>query len=284
MTLSERWGRLFVSVNYAIRASTTPQVKKPGVRAGVDTGLRTLATVSDTENNVIEFPNPAPLRDTLTERRRINRQMYRRIPGSRGHKAAKAKIALLDRISVHLRQEAWRQLTHWLAATYEEVVVEDLDLAAMKRSMGRRAFRRSVSDAAIGMCRPQLAHQMGKYGNAPTVADRWFPSSQIHYGCGCRLIAPTKLAKYLVCAVTGELADRDHNAAKNLRDWPELNANSGPVKSSAPVDTQTARDGGTDPGSAYEDTHGRRSDCKTPVKTGARRGEARIKTPQGDAT
>ena len=37
-----------------------------------------------------------------------------------------------------------------------------------------------------------------------------------------------------------------------------------------------------DPGSAYENTHGRRSDCKTPVKTGARRGEARIKAPQGE--
>jgi putative transposase len=37
-----------------------------------------------------------------------------------------------------------------LARNYEEVVIEDLDIAAMKRSMGRRAFRRSVPDAALG--------------------------------------------------------------------------------------------------------------------------------------
>ena len=39
MTLSERWGRLFVSVNYALRTSTTERtVAQPTVRAGVDLG------------------------------------------------------------------------------------------------------------------------------------------------------------------------------------------------------------------------------------------------------
>lgn len=41
MTLSERWGRLFVSVNYAVRTSTPQSVAKPDRRAGVDLGLRT---------------------------------------------------------------------------------------------------------------------------------------------------------------------------------------------------------------------------------------------------
>ena len=81
------------------------------------------------------------------------------------------------------------------------------------------------------------------------MADRWFASSQIHHGCGCRLIAPTRVAKQLVCGLTGELVDRDINAAKNLRDWPETQASSGLVEASAPVDTRAASDGGTDPGS-----------------------------------
>ena len=59
MTLAERWGRLFVSVNYAVRTPATKCVSKPGVRAGVDLGLRTLATVADTEGTITEFPNPA---------------------------------------------------------------------------------------------------------------------------------------------------------------------------------------------------------------------------------
>ncbi len=282
MTLSERWGRLFVSVNYAVRISTPHSVAKPGVRAGVDLGLRSLATVADTEGNIIEFANPAPLRATLSARREAGRQMSRRIVGSRGHTAAKTKSAKLDRRAVHIRQDAWHKLTTWLTATYSEVVIEDLDIAAMKRSMGRRAFRRAVSDTALGKLRPGITYKMQRAATSLIIADRWYPSSQIHHGCGCRLIAPTKLSKTLICATTGEMVDRDHNAAKNLRDWPELNASSGPVRSSAPVDTQAASDGGTDPGSEHKMTCVRRSDCKTEGKPEADCGEARIKTPQGD--
>ncbi len=81
-----------------------------------------------------------------------------------------------------------------------------------------------------------------------TRADRWFDFSQIHHGCGCRLIAPTRIAKQLVCGLTGELVDRDINTAKNLRDWPETQASSVLVEGRAPVDTRAASDGGTDAG------------------------------------
>ena len=177
-------------------------------------------------------PNPVPLRATLQERRRVGRRLSRRIPGSKGQRAAKAKLARLDRRVVHLRREAHHQLTSWLAGTYHEVVIEDLDLAAMKKGMGRRAFRRSVSDAALGAIRPQLTYKMAWRGRTLTVADRWFASSQLHHGCGCHLIEPKKLARQLVCARTGELVDRDVNAARNLRDWPD-HASCGPVGATA---------------------------------------------------
>ena len=83
--------------------------------------------------------------------------MSRRIYGSRGHGQAKAKLAALDRRCVHLRKQAAHQLTTELAETYREVVIEDLDLAAMNRSMGRRAFRRSIAWCNMGTsisCRP----------------------------------------------------------------------------------------------------------------------------------
>lgn len=290
MTLSERWGRLFVSANYAVRTSTPRPVAKPDERAGVDLGLRVLATVADTEDNIIEFPNPAPLRGTMAERRKTGRQLSRRIPGSKGHGQAKAKLARLDRRAVHLRAEGWHQLTSWLAATYGEVVGEDLDIAAMRRSMGRRAFRRAVSDAALGSFRPMVAYKTRWSGTRATWADRWYPSSQLHHGCGCRLAAPTKLAKYLSCRVTGEKVDRDVNAAKNLRDWPG-DASPRSVGASAPVVSSPAR-GGRDAGSGTESTRrrGSRRKAQVYIPRAARR-EARTKTspatgqgtPQGDA-
>ena len=66
--------------------------------------MRTLATVADSEGNISQYPNPAPLRQTLVERRRVERQISRRTPGSRGHERAKAKLARMDRRAVHVRQ------------------------------------------------------------------------------------------------------------------------------------------------------------------------------------
>ncbi|KBW68188.1 transposase [Mycobacterium tuberculosis TKK_02_0071] len=103
MTLSQRWGRLFVAVCYALRTPTTRSpLTQPTVRAGMDLGVRTLATVAtlDTatgEQTIIEYPNPAPLKATLVARRRAGRELSRRIPGSHGHRAVKAKLARLDR-------------------------------------------------------------------------------------------------------------------------------------------------------------------------------------------
>ena len=71
--------------------------------------------------------------------------------------------------------------------------------------MGRRAFRRAVSDAAMGAIGPQLVYKAARHGGVLTVADRWFPSSQIHHGCHqpdgtpCRLIGKHRIDKQLVC-------------------------------------------------------------------------------------
>ncbi len=101
--------------------------------------------------------------------------------------------------------------------------------------MGRRAFRRSVSDASLGRFTLLLGYKAERSGTRIVRADRFFASSQIHHGWGCRLVAPTRLAKHLACSVTGEVVDRDINAAKNLRDWPESATSPGPLGAGAPV-------------------------------------------------
>jgi putative transposase len=293
MTLSERWGRLFVSVNYALRTPETPRaVASPSVRAGVDLGVRTLATVATVDTatraeTVVQYPNPAPLKATLTARRRAGRQLSRRISGSRGWHQAKAKLARLDRRCVHLRREAAHRLTTELAGAYGQVVVEDLDVAAMKQSMGRRAYRRAVSDAAMGAIGRQLAYKTTRRGGELIVVDRWFPSSQIHHGCSapdgtpCRLVGRGRIDKHLVCPQTGEVVDRDVNAALNLRDWPD-HASCGPVGATAPSVPGPTGSVGTGHG-ADAGTFGVGGASVRSRPRGAGSGEAKTQTPQGDA-
>jgi putative transposase len=293
MTLSQRWGRLFVSIGYALRTPHTGRVpRQPAVRAGVDLGMRTLATVATRDavtgaETVVEYQNPAPLKATLAARRRAGHELSRRIPGSRGHRAAKAKLTRLDRQCVQLRREATHQLTTELAGTYGHIVVEDLDVAAMKQGMGRRAFRRAVSDAAMGLIRPQLAYKTLRHGSTLTVADRWFPSSQIHHGCThadgtpCRLKGKGRIDKRLICPITGEVVDRDRNAALNLRDWPDY-ASCGPVGTTAPSAPRPTQSVGTGHGADTGPT-GASGASLRPRPREAGRGEAKTPTPHGDA-
>jgi hypothetical protein len=119
-------------------------------------------------------------------------------------------------------------------------------------------------------------------------ADRWFPSSQIHHGHTqpdgrpCRLIGRGRVDKKLVCPQTGEVVDRDRNAALNLRDWPD-HASCGPVATTAPsVPGPTGPSVGTGHG-ADAGSSGAGGASASPASGEAGSGEARTQTPQGDA-
>jgi len=147
-----------------------------------------------------------------------------------------------------LRQEAIHPRTRQLVDTDGELVLEDLDLAWMQRSIGRRALRRSVVDAGLGRLSPMLGAKTEHARGRLFIADRFFASTKTHYGCGGILTGP-KLAKLLPCEACGDTVARDEHAATHLRDWPERTADPGAVGASAPLDPgppSGATDGGSD--------------------------------------
>jgi putative transposase len=219
MTLAEQGERLFVSVQ-AIVAHQPNTSLEPDGRCGVDLGIgQEWAVVAHGDGSIERIAHPAPWAELAAQQRRVARQLSRRIVGSRGYRHAKAKRAGLDRRAANLRSEAIHTLTTHLARRYGTVVVEDLDVAAMGRGMGRRAFRRSVHQAGIGRVRLALAYKCPAAGGELVVADRWFASSKLHHGCGGYLADLRLDDRAWVCPRCGVLVDRNANAALNLRDW-----------------------------------------------------------------
>jgi putative transposase len=198
-----------------VRALDNWSSSKNGKRKGPKVGFPRFTSGIET---LTEYPNPAPLKATLAAWRRAGRQLSRRIPGSRGHRAAKAKLFRLDRRCVPLRREAAHQLTTELAASYGHIVIEDLDLAAMKCSMGRRGYRRAISDAAMSLIGPMLAYETARCGGELVVAKRWFPSSQIHHGCTAPDGAPCRMVgKGRIDKVAGVSAHRRRRRPRSKR-------------------------------------------------------------------
>jgi putative transposase len=229
MTLSEQGGRLFVSVA-AITVQEPHTPSEPMARCGVDLGIgHEWAVIAHGDDTIERVAHPAPWAETAKQRRRVARQVSRRIVGSRGHRQARAKLAALDRRAANLRTNQLHILTSTLARRYGTIVVEDLDIKAMARGMGRRAFRRTVRQAGLGKIRPTLRYKCAWAGGRLQIADRWFASSRIHHGCGAYRTNLQLGEREWVCPGCGELVDRNANAAMNLRDW------TGPVSAAAPA-------------------------------------------------
>jgi putative transposase len=219
ITLSHRGGRLVAAVQ-AIVAQQPRRPTAPDARCGVDLGIGSeWAVIAHHDDTIERVAHPAPWKEVHQQQRSLARQVSRRTVGSRAHRYAKTKRAALDRRAANLRRQAIHTLTTRLARRYGTVVVEDLDVAAMGRGMGRRAFRRTVYQAGIGWVRRTLAYKCQAVGGGLVIADRWFASSKTHHGCG-GYRADLKLGdRVWRCPRCGGLVDRNANAALNLRDW-----------------------------------------------------------------
>jgi putative transposase len=237
MTLSEQGGRLFVAVQ-AIVCQQPRTPSEPQARCGIDLGVgKEWAVVAHHDETIERVAHPTPWVETHKQRRRVARQRSRRIVGSRGHRQTNAKLAALDRRAANLRTQSIHTLTTRLSSRYGTVIIEDLDVAAMGRGMGRRAFRRTVAQAGIGRVRPTLAYKTAWAGGQLAVADRWFASSKTHHGCGGYLADLTLSQRVWVCPCCEQTVDRNANAARNLRDW------TGPVAADSDGDRDVQRGG-----------------------------------------
>ncbi|MEX3771902.1 IS607 family element RNA-guided endonuclease TnpB, partial [Mycolicibacterium fortuitum] len=91
--------RLDASIRVLVqRPQQKTRVARPESRVGVDVGVRRLATVADTDGNVIErVPNPRPLHEALEALRHISRARSRCTKDSRQYRKRTAEISRLHR-------------------------------------------------------------------------------------------------------------------------------------------------------------------------------------------
>ena len=125
------------------------------------------------------------------------------------------KIAGLYAKTKHRRNDFLHQMACRLARDYDVIAVEDLNMAAMKRSLN---FGRSVSDNAWGTFLTILEGQCKKYGHMLLFVSKWFPSTKTCLSCGYIHKEITMKDRTYICPSCGHVMDRDHQAAVNLRE------------------------------------------------------------------
>ncbi|WP_406168349.1 transposase [Streptomyces canus] len=220
----DRADRYFVSILVEERIAPLPVVFVPGTRepkaVGVDVGLASLVILDDGT----KFDHPRLLKRYAEKLARLQRELHRKVRGSKNRQKVREKIARLYALISDVRRDMLNQLTTRLVRENQVLVVEDLSvrtLMSAARGKGRRRkakLNQAIVDASWGELLRQLRYKCEWYGRTLVVVDRFFPSTR---RCSaCHVVGPRMdvSVRQWTCAGCGILHDRDVNAAVNLRD------------------------------------------------------------------
>ncbi|KAA8815405.1 transposase [Bifidobacterium callitrichos] len=223
MTVSRRAGRWYAALTVE-REYRTPARPPKGGAVGVDLGVKSLATLSDGTT----IANPHTLKANERRLKRAQRSLSRRQPGSHRRAHARERVVRLHARVANQRRDTLNKLTTWLADTYSDIGIEDLNVAGMVRN---HRLAKAIEDASFAELRRQLEYKTMRTGARLHVIDRWHPSSKLCSNCGS---VKTKLSlgeRTYHCGTCGLVIDRDLNAAINIQvagSAPEtLNAHGG---------------------------------------------------------
>lgn len=201
---------------------------------GIDMGLEHLVTLSAGE--VVAAPKA--LAKHLHKLTRYQRRMARqrnaamikagldptkplptgtRLLVSNRQRRTQRRIGRLHARVADIRMDTTHQLTAGLVRRFKVFAFENLNVKAMVRSMGRRAFRRAVADASLGELRRQLEYKAAWQGRTVIWVDRFYPSSKTCSRCGTVNGELTLSDRRWTCPGCGIEHDRDHNAAINIK-------------------------------------------------------------------
>ena len=212
-TVSRTAQRWFVSFTVEEDRQIPARHARPGSAVGIDLGVKSLLTCVDDAGYAITLPGPKPLRAGLRRLRQTSRAHSRKRPGSARRRESAARLARLHARIANVRADALHKATTMLAARYETVVIEDLNVAGMTRN---RRLARAIADQGFGAARQMLAYKTAWRGGTLVTADRFYPSSKTCSGCGTVKAKLGLSERTYQCDTCGLALDRDVNAARNL--------------------------------------------------------------------
>jgi putative transposase len=177
-----------------------------GKSGGFDFGLKTFLT----DDKGRQHTSPLWFTQELKRVRKLNRQLSRKVEGSKRHKRARRALAKAYGDVANKRRDHHFKLAHKLCDEYDTLYFEDLNLTGMKALWGRK-----VSDLGFSSFMNILEWVAFKRGKSVVRIDRFTPTTKVCSGCG-QPHALTLRDRVLNCACGLTIA-RDHNAALNIK-------------------------------------------------------------------
>src|SRR5215813_6029252 len=177
---------------------------------GIDVGFDRFAT--DSDGGVIE--NLRFYRKAERKIKRASRRLSRCKKGSTNRTKARRALAREYEKVANKRADFAHKFSTSVVKEKNTIACETLSL----KGMSRTKLAKSVQDAAHREIFRQIEYKARWRNRNFVFVDRWYPSSQLCSSCGYRHEELSLSDRIWKCPACGASHDRDHNAAKNVRD------------------------------------------------------------------
>jgi len=198
--------KYYVSILVETEMQSLP---KTNSTVGIDLGLKTFATLSNSEY----VENPRFLRENQSKLSRYQRILSKKKIGSNRYNKHKRKLARLHEKVVNQRNNFLHNLTIDLVKNYDLISVEDLSTESMLKNK-RLAY--SISDVSWSKFLSMLEYKCNYYDKTFVKIDRYFPSSKTCNNCGLIKEDLRLSDRIYECESCDISIDRDLNAALNI--------------------------------------------------------------------
>ena len=219
-TVSVKAGRFYVSVLVEIPDINIDNNSNEGI--GIDLGLKDFAIVSNgkTYRNINKSAGLKKLEKQLIREQRSLSRKYENLKKGESTQRANIQKQKLKVQKLHHKMDNIR--TDYINKTIAEIVktkpsyitIEDLNVKGM---MKNRCLSKAVASQKFYEFRTRLKAKCDEKGIELRVADRFYPSSKTCHHCGS-IRKNLKLSDRIYRCECGYVADRDFNAALNLKD------------------------------------------------------------------
>ena len=219
-TVSVKAGRFYVSVLVEIPDVNIDNNLNEGI--GIDLGLKDFAIISNgkTYRNINKSAGLKKLEKQLIREQRSLSRKYENLKKGESTQRANIRKQKLKVQKLHHKMDNIR--TDHINKTIAEIVktkpsyitIEDLNVKGM---MKNRCLSKAVASQKFYEFRTKLKAKCDENGIELRVADRFYPSSKTCHHCGS-VRKNLKLSDRIYRCECGYVADRDFNAALNLKD------------------------------------------------------------------
>lgn len=219
-TVSVKAGRFYVSVLVEIPDVNIDNSSNEGI--GIDLGLKDFAIISNgkTYRNINKSAGLKKLEKQLIREQRSLSRKYENLKKGESTQRANIQKQKLKVQKLHHKMDNIR--TDHINKTIAEIVktkpsyitIEDLNVKGM---MKNRCLSKAVASQKFYEFRTRLKAKCDENGIELRVADRFYPSSKTCHHCGS-VRKNLKLSDRIYRCECGYVADRDFNAALNLKD------------------------------------------------------------------